>query len=187
MGVKFRKSVNLGSGVRVNLSKKGVGASVGTKGVRVTKKAAGGTYSTITASGTGLSYRTKERSKKNSASLSNRRKYSSTNYSGISGGSYYSSNDIDPVIAYKKRLIELRNELEQKEKEIEKSKLAIKLVNVLQILLCVLIVTIPLIFFYQRVKKHHRMTIELLELDVVELKAKIKRMEADLAEVEPMV
>ena len=187
MGVKFRKSVNLGSGVRVNLSKRGVGASVGTKGVRVTKKAGGGTYSTITASGTGLSYRTKERSKKNSVSSSNRRRYSTSNYSGISSGYYYSSNDIDPVIAYKKRLIELRNELEQKEKKIVTLKATIQAICILQVFLFLFVITIPLIFLYQMGKKQHRMTIELLELDVVELKAKIKRMEADLAEVEPMV
>lgn len=55
MGFRFRKSFDLG-GARVNLSKKGIGASVGTKGFRVTKKAGGGTRTTTTIPGTGISY-----------------------------------------------------------------------------------------------------------------------------------
>lgn len=56
MGLRFRKSIKLGGGARLNLSKSGVGFSVGTKGARVTKKAGGGTRTTISAPGTGLSY-----------------------------------------------------------------------------------------------------------------------------------
>ena len=56
MGFRIRKSINLGSGVRVNLSKKGVGYSVGTKGYRLTKKAGGGIRSTTSIPGTGISY-----------------------------------------------------------------------------------------------------------------------------------
>jgi tetratricopeptide (TPR) repeat protein len=35
MGWRFRKSINLGSGIRLNLSKSGVGVSMGTRGARV--------------------------------------------------------------------------------------------------------------------------------------------------------
>lgn len=56
MGFRMRKSTNLGGGVRVNLSKKGVGYSVGTKGYRVTKKAGGGIRTTASLPGTGISY-----------------------------------------------------------------------------------------------------------------------------------
>ena len=62
MGFRFRKSVNLGP-VRINLSKSGIGYSVGTKGFRVTKKAAGGTRTTTSIPGTGISY-TKDYQKK---------------------------------------------------------------------------------------------------------------------------
>lgn len=55
MGFRFRKSFNAGP-FRLNLSKSGVGWSVGTKGVRFTKKAGGGTRSTLSVPGTGLSY-----------------------------------------------------------------------------------------------------------------------------------
>lgn len=41
MGVRFRKSVNLGGGFRVNVSKSGIGYSWGTKGYRYTKTAKG--------------------------------------------------------------------------------------------------------------------------------------------------
>lgn len=56
MGLRFRKSINLGKGVRINFSKSGVGWSVGTKGARFTKKATGGYRTTASIVGTGISY-----------------------------------------------------------------------------------------------------------------------------------
>ncbi len=56
MGFRYRKSINLGGGFRVNFSKSGVGYSWGTKGYRVTKKAGGGTRRTYSIPGTGLSW-----------------------------------------------------------------------------------------------------------------------------------
>lgn len=56
MGFRFRKSINLGGGARLNLSKSGIGASAGGKGFRVTKKAGGGTRTTASIPGTGISY-----------------------------------------------------------------------------------------------------------------------------------
>ncbi|WP_411682698.1 DUF4236 domain-containing protein [Clostridium thailandense] len=41
MGFKFRKSINLDGGFRVNISKSDIGYSAGAKGVRVTKRADG--------------------------------------------------------------------------------------------------------------------------------------------------
>lgn len=55
MGFRFKKSIKAGP-VRVNLSKSGVGYSVGWKGFRVTKKAGGGTRTTTSIPGTGISY-----------------------------------------------------------------------------------------------------------------------------------
>ena len=56
MGFRFRKSINLGGGFRVNLSKSGVGYSWGTKGVRFTKTAKGKRRTTLSIPGTGISY-----------------------------------------------------------------------------------------------------------------------------------
>lgn len=70
MGFNFRKSVKMGP-VRVNLSKSGVGCSVGGKGMRVTKKAGGGTRTTVGIPGTGISYSSdskKKSSRKKTAS-----------------------------------------------------------------------------------------------------------------------
>lgn len=39
MGFRFRKSINLGGGVRINLSKFGIGYSFGVPGLRYTKSA----------------------------------------------------------------------------------------------------------------------------------------------------
>lgn len=55
MGFRFRKSIKLGP-VRLNLSKSGVGYSIGGKGFRFTKKAGGGTRTTTSIPGTGISY-----------------------------------------------------------------------------------------------------------------------------------
>ena len=54
MGIRYRKSFKLGP-LRINLSKSGVGYSVGNKYYRVTKKANGGVRTTATLPGTGVS------------------------------------------------------------------------------------------------------------------------------------
>ena len=56
MGVRFRKSIKLGGGFRINISKSGIGYSWGGKGFRVTQKAKGGIRSTVTIPGTGVSF-----------------------------------------------------------------------------------------------------------------------------------
>ena len=55
MGFRFRKSMNFGP-FRLNFSKSGIGYSFGGKGFRVTKKAGGGTRTTASIPGTGISY-----------------------------------------------------------------------------------------------------------------------------------
>lgn len=55
MGLRYRKSVKLGP-FRVNLSKSGVGWSVGNKYARYTRKANGGARVTTTLPGTGISH-----------------------------------------------------------------------------------------------------------------------------------
>lgn len=67
MGLKFRKSIKIGP-ARVNISKSGIGASVGVKGLRVTKKAGGGTRTTASIPGTGISYVKDSSSKKKASS-----------------------------------------------------------------------------------------------------------------------
>ena len=56
MGWRFRKSINLGGGFRVNISRSGVGYSWGVPGYRVTRKAGGGTRQTVSIPGTGVSH-----------------------------------------------------------------------------------------------------------------------------------
>lgn len=72
MGFRFRKSFGSGP-FRINLSKSGVGYSVGGKGFRFTKKAGGGTRTTAYIPGTGISHVTetgagKKQTKVNSVS-----------------------------------------------------------------------------------------------------------------------
>lgn len=56
MGFRYRKSINLGGGFRVNISKSGIGYSWGVKGARITKTARGTTRHTLSIPGTGISY-----------------------------------------------------------------------------------------------------------------------------------
>ena len=56
MGFRYRKSINLGGGFRINLSKSGIGYSWGVKGYRVTKTANGGVRRTVSIPGTGISH-----------------------------------------------------------------------------------------------------------------------------------
>jgi len=55
MGFRFRKSINIGP-LRINLSKSGVGFSLGVKGFRVSRSAKGKMTATASLPGTGLSY-----------------------------------------------------------------------------------------------------------------------------------
>lgn len=57
MGFTYRKSVGLGP-FRINVSKSGVGYSVGGPGFRTGVSSAGRRYSTFSVPGTGVSYRT---------------------------------------------------------------------------------------------------------------------------------
>lgn len=71
MGFKFRKSINLGGGFKVNLSKSGVGYSWGTKGVRFSKTASGKSRTTLTIPGTGISHVMESGGKKKSTKQNN--------------------------------------------------------------------------------------------------------------------
>ena len=55
MGLRFRKSINIGP-LRINISKSGIGFSLGVKGFRVGRSAKGKTTATVSLPGTGLSY-----------------------------------------------------------------------------------------------------------------------------------
>lgn len=56
MGFYYRKSLNIGP-FRINLSKNGVGYSVGTRGFRVGTTARGRRYTNLSVPGSGLGYR----------------------------------------------------------------------------------------------------------------------------------
>ena len=56
MGFRFRRSISLGGGFKINLSKSGIGYSWGTKGYRISRTARGTTRRTYSIPGTGISY-----------------------------------------------------------------------------------------------------------------------------------
>lgn len=99
MGFRFRKSVRLPGGLRFNFSKRGVGASWGFKGFRVTKSPGRKMKTTHSIPGTGISYVSGggEKSRKSSSSRSS----SASRSSGISqpsaSGSFRSPSPPSPT------------------------------------------------------------------------------------------
>lgn len=65
MGFRYRKSIKLGKGVRLNINKGSVSMSVGGKGARVTVNSKGRKTTTVGLPGTGISYQTTSSTKSN--------------------------------------------------------------------------------------------------------------------------
>lgn len=63
MGLRYHKGINLGGGVRLNVSKSGLGLSAGTRGARVSVGPRG-VRKTVGIPGTGISYSTQKSLKK---------------------------------------------------------------------------------------------------------------------------
>lgn len=80
MGFRFRKSVKAGP-LRVNISKSGVGYSIGGKGLRYTKKAKGGTRTTTSIPGTGISYVKDSKQKRREKTVKYHGKFETTAHS----------------------------------------------------------------------------------------------------------
>ena len=75
MGLNFRRSIKVAPGVRINLSKKGVGVSAGVRGARISHSATGRTTASAGIPGSGISYRktikSKSRTRANSDTSNN--------------------------------------------------------------------------------------------------------------------
>lgn len=70
MGIRFRKTVKLAPGVKLNLGKKSASISVGEKGAKYTVNTSGRQTATVGIPGTGLSY-SKTMNAKNKSEKSN--------------------------------------------------------------------------------------------------------------------
>ncbi len=84
MGLRFHKTIKLGP-LNINLSKSGVGFSVGTKGARVGRTAKGNYRTTLGIPGTGISYvketsGKKKNTKKTSTSTKTKKSNSSDDF-----------------------------------------------------------------------------------------------------------
>lgn len=78
MGLRFRKSIKIAPGVKLNVNKKSVGMSIGGKGCTYSLNSSGRRTTTVGISGTGLSYSQTSGAKK---SKSTSRSYNSSAYS----------------------------------------------------------------------------------------------------------
>lgn len=122
MGLRFRKSINLGGGFKINLSKSGIGYSWGTKGYRVTKTSRGTTRRTYSIPGTGISWVNesgrRNRSKSQNRRNTTRRQDSYRQYQPVlptrtPGQSYRSTYDDIPERAIQSARIEQFKEAEE--------------------------------------------------------------------------
>src|SRR5438552_51930 len=67
MGMRFRRSIKLGPGVRLNVGKKSLGLSTGVRGLRYSVSSLGRTTRTVGVPGSGLSWRSTSSGQKRSA------------------------------------------------------------------------------------------------------------------------
>lgn len=95
MGMKFRKSIKLGGGTKLNLSKSGVGISTGVKGFRVSKNTSGRSRVTASLPGTGLSYTKEYGSSGSSGNSQSAPTHHSHSHSYSGGGSAPSGGSSD--------------------------------------------------------------------------------------------
>jgi len=72
MGLNFRKSISIFPGVKLNLSKSGVGISTGVKGARVSLNSKGQARTTLSVPGTGIYYTKQVSAKKIANELKNK-------------------------------------------------------------------------------------------------------------------
>lgn len=82
MGLRFRKSIKIGNGAKLNINKKSVGLSVGGKGARYSVNSSGRRTKSVGIPGTGLSYVSTSGGRKPSSRSSHGRKASSTSKGG---------------------------------------------------------------------------------------------------------
>ena len=93
MGWRYRKSINLGGGFRINLSKSGIGYSWGFPGYRHTYNANGSQRKTYSIPGTGISYIEESgKRNKNSGNNSNNNLNYNQNTKLITGDTEYYQN-----------------------------------------------------------------------------------------------
>lgn len=106
MGLRFKKSIKLGKGVKLNIGKSGLSVSAGVKGARVSMNSKGKVTGTVGLPGTGLSY---------SKSLNTNSKHSVSNIQVDSGADInnnsnsYQSNDENNNNGFKIRFLSKDN------------------------------------------------------------------------------
>lgn len=82
MGLRFRKSISVAKGVKVNINKKSAGVTVGKRGAHYTINTTGKQTASVGLPGTGLSYSKSFGGKKKSNKASSSKKSSSTPSAG---------------------------------------------------------------------------------------------------------
>lgn len=82
MGLRFRKSIKIGNGAKLNIGKKSVGMSVGGKGARYTVNSSGRRTKSVGIPGTGLSYVSTSGGRRSSSRSSHGRKANSMSKGG---------------------------------------------------------------------------------------------------------
>ncbi len=95
MGLRFKKSVKIAPGVKVNLNKKSAGITVGPKGSKVTVNTKGRKTVSVGVPGSGLSY-----TKSSDGTSSNKKAVKSTSHSSNSGVSNNAPNNKKPKFSH---------------------------------------------------------------------------------------
>lgn len=99
MGLRFRKSIKIAKGVRLNVGKKSVGISVGGKGARFSVNSRGRKSATVGIPGTGLSYTANLSNKKRRKKSSSRKRKIAATRSSANSSAEVSSAASQPYKA----------------------------------------------------------------------------------------
>ena len=125
MGWRFRKSINLGGGFKINLSKSGIGYSWGIKGYRITKTASGQIRKNTSILGMGISY-SENISKRNDIK---KQEMNESRTITIGETIYYNSQNLDEMLKNDIVLNKIKN---------------IHILNFIANILCILILFLPI-------------------------------------------
>ena len=169
MSILFRRRIKIIPGVRLNISKSGLSASVGVRGASVTFGGRGGTYANLGIPGTGIYTRKKIDGRGNPVKVKNIDQEYSQEVIDNPGESYVSAEPFEltstGLQALKDAVIEANNQRKLLKKDLKKIKFKVFKTKLLKILS-----QITLLYFLKPIKKRIKENLYQLDEVIIQIK-----------------
>ena len=169
MSILFRRRIKIIPGVRLNISKSGLSASVGVRGASVTFGGRGGTYANLGIPGTGIYTRKKIDGRGNPVKVKNIDQESYQEDIENPGESYVSAEPFEltstGLQALKDAVIEANNQRKLLKKDLKKIKFKVFKTKLLKILS-----QITLLYFLKPIKKRIKENLYQLDEVIIQIK-----------------